>query len=117
MGWPQPRARGAICLPGGEGLRQLPGRSGAGRGMLRASLNRGNICETTPKCVSGGDVTPGCGFSAQPGEAAPFSQLLPLFLFFPSQIVPLIFVLETWSEDSSPSSRSHPQHRSPHGFH
>lgn len=59
--------------------------------MLRGSLKRGNICETTPKCVSGGDVTSGCGFAAQPGEAAPFSQLLPLFFLL--QIAPLIFVL------------------------
>lgn len=61
--------------------------------MLRAPLNRGNICETTPKCVSGGDVTSGCGSAAQPAEAALFSQLLPLLLSFPLQIVPLIFVL------------------------
>lgn len=85
--------------------------------MLRAFLNRGNICETTPKCVSGGDVTSGCGFPAQPGKAGPFAQLLPLLLLFPLQIAPVIFVLEPGARLFSPSLRSHPQHQSPHGFH
>lgn len=63
------------------------GGEGGEGGMLQALLNQGNICETTPKCVPGGDMTFGCDFPAQPGKASPGTQLLPLLLFFPRQTV------------------------------